>query len=64
MMQDIKVFPINSSNFPFNKVKQSPAIAGDCKHYYDHANKNGSSVSEEFFYTTENSKEDIWNGNI
>lgn len=64
MMQDIKVSPISSSNFPFNKVKQSFAIAGDSKHYYDHAKKSGSSISEEFFYESENNTEDIWNGNL
>ncbi|XLS43690.1 hypothetical protein HN51_000555 [Arachis hypogaea] len=62
MMEDIKVSPIsNSQNFPFNKVKLDSAVAGDRKHYYDYANKKGSTVSEEFFYTTENSKESLWN---
>ncbi|CAL0301357.1 unnamed protein product [Lupinus luteus] len=60
-MQDIKVSPISSSNFPFNKVRQSFANAGDCKHYYDHADKNDSSINEEFFFENENRNEDIWN---
>ncbi|KAJ1422948.1 hypothetical protein SESBI_12715 [Sesbania bispinosa] len=61
MMQDIRVSPVSSSNFPFNKLKRSSTIVGDCKHYYDHTDKNGSSITEEFFYETENDNEDIWN---
>lgn len=64
MMQVIRVSPkISSSNFPSSKVKQSSAFVGDCKHFYDHTDKNGSSISEEFFCKTENN-EDIWNGNL
>nr|KYP76077.1 hypothetical protein KK1_020299 [Cajanus cajan] len=61
MMQDIEVSPISSSDFPFNKVRRSSAIVGNGKHFYDFPNKNGLSVSEEFFYKTENSDEDLWN---
>ncbi|XP_027337596.1 uncharacterized protein LOC113851333 [Abrus precatorius] len=60
MMQDIKVSPTNSSDFPFNKVKRSSAVIRD-KHFYDLTNKNGSSISEDFFYKTENSNEELWN---
>ncbi|TKY47264.1 hypothetical protein E2542_SST29324 [Spatholobus suberectus] len=61
MMQDIEVSPISSSDFPFNKVRRSSAVAGNGKHFYDSTNKNGSSVSQKFFYKTENSDEDLWN---
>ncbi|MED6121492.1 hypothetical protein PIB30_030679 [Stylosanthes scabra] len=62
MMEDINGSPINNSqNFPFNKVKLDSAVTGDRKNYYDYANKKGSTVSEEFFYTTENRKEGLWN---
>lgn len=62
-MQDIEVSPISSSDFPFNKVKRSSANVGNDKHFYDFTKKNGSSVSEEFFYKIENC-EDLWNGNV
>ncbi|KAE9594476.1 hypothetical protein Lalb_Chr18g0054201 [Lupinus albus] len=60
-MQDIKVSPITSSNFPFDKINQSFTNAGDCKHYYEHADKNVSSINKEFFFENENRNEDIWN---
>ncbi|KAG4974926.1 hypothetical protein JHK87_031747 [Glycine soja] len=56
MMQDIKVSPICSSDYPFNKVRRSLAIVGNDKHFYDH-----NSVSEEFFNKTKNSDENLWN---
>uniref|UniRef100_K7LR58 Uncharacterized protein n=1 Tax=Glycine max TaxID=3847 RepID=K7LR58_SOYBN len=59
MMQDIKVSPICSSDYPFNKVRRSLAIVGNDKHFYDH-----NSVSEEFFNKTKNSDENLWNGNL
>ncbi|KAL2990508.1 hypothetical protein AAZX31_11G206500 [Glycine max] len=54
MMQDIKVSPICSSDYPFNKVRRSLAIVGNDKHFYDH-----NSVSEEFFNKTKNSDENL-----
>ncbi|XP_019419350.1 PREDICTED: uncharacterized protein LOC109329909 isoform X2 [Lupinus angustifolius] len=60
-MRDIKVSPISSSNLPFNKVNQSFTNAGDCKHYYDDADKNVSSINEEFFFENEYRNEDTWN---
>jgi hypothetical protein len=65
MMQDIGVSPISSS-FPSNKMKQSSAVIEDHKLFYDHADKNGSSINEEFFRRTGNNEnnEDTWNGNL
>ncbi|KAK7305550.1 hypothetical protein VNO77_43456 [Canavalia gladiata] len=63
MTQDIKVSPTSSSDFPF-KVKRSSAVVGDGKHFYDLTDINDSSISEEFFYKTENSNEDLWNEKI
>ncbi|KAG4923545.1 hypothetical protein JHK87_049085 [Glycine soja] len=60
MMQDIKVSPICSSDYPFNKVRQSSAIVGNDKHFYDHSKRSGFSVIEEFF-KTKNRDEDLWN---
>lgn len=78
-MQDIRVAPISSfSNFPYNEGKQSLATAQDYKHFNDHDNKNGSrdykhvndhatkigsSISQEFFFNSENNNDNIWNGN-
>lgn len=63
MMQDIRVSPVNYSNFPSYKVKQGSAIDGNCEHFYDYTGKNGSSFGEEFFRETENN-DSIWNGKI
>ncbi|CAJ2640515.1 unnamed protein product [Trifolium pratense] len=62
MMQDIGVSPISSS-FPSNKMKQSSAVIEDHKLFYDHADKNESSINEEFFRKTENNEnnKDRWN---
>lgn len=62
-MQDIKVSPICSSDYPFNKVRRSLAIVGNDKHFYDHSKRSGFSVIEEFF-KTKNRDEDLWNGNL
>jgi len=62
MVQDIKVSPISSSDFPFNKLRRSSAIVGNGNLFYDIDNRNGSSDREEFFYKTENSDGDLWNG--
>lgn len=62
MMQDIGVSPISSS-FPSNKLKHRSAVIEDHKSFYDNNDKNGSSISEEFFSKTENN-EDTWNGNL
>ncbi|XP_012571282.1 uncharacterized protein [Cicer arietinum] len=59
MMQDIGVSPISSS-FPSNKLKHRSAVIEDHKSFYDNNDKNGSSISEEFFSKTENN-EDTWN---
>ncbi|KAL9320151.1 hypothetical protein ACSQ67_011990 [Phaseolus vulgaris] len=61
MVQDIKVSPISSSDFPFNKLRRSSAIVGNGNLFYDIDNRNGSSDREEFFYKTENSDGDLWN---
>ncbi|XP_027931807.1 uncharacterized protein LOC114187693 isoform X2 [Vigna unguiculata] len=61
MVQDIKVSPISSSDFPFNKLRRSSAIVGNGNHFYDIDNRNGSADREEFFYKTENSDGDLWN---
>ncbi|KAK8468650.1 hypothetical protein PHAVU_006G079400 [Phaseolus vulgaris] len=64
MVQDIKVSPISSSDFPFNKLRRSSAIVGNGNLFYDIDNRNGSSDREEFFYKTENSDGDLWNGSV
>lgn len=64
MVQDIKVSPISSSDFPFNKLRRSSATVGNDNHFYDIDNRNGSADREEFFYKTENSDGDLWNGNL
>ncbi|KAK7387304.1 hypothetical protein VNO78_28010 [Psophocarpus tetragonolobus] len=61
MMQDIKGSPICSSDFPFNKARRSLVIVGNEKHFYDNNKKSSSSFSEEYFYKTKNSDEDLWN---
>ncbi|RHN67897.1 hypothetical protein MtrunA17_Chr3g0107711 [Medicago truncatula] len=65
MMQDIGVSPI-SSTFPSNKSKQSSTIIEDHKYFYDHTDKNGPSISKEFFHKSEDNEnnEDTWNGFI
>lgn len=65
MMQDIGVSPI-SSTFPSNKSKQSSTIIEDHKYFYDHTDKNGPSISKEFFHKSEDNEnnEDTWNGNL
>lgn len=65
MMQDIEVPPISSS-FPSKKLNQGSKVIEDDMHFYDHIDKNRSSISKEFFHKTENNEnnEDTWNGNL
>ncbi|BAT88223.1 hypothetical protein VIGAN_05167100 [Vigna angularis var. angularis] len=61
MVQDIKVSPISSSDFPFNKLRRSSGNVGNGNRFYDIDNRNGSADREKFFYKTENSDGDLWN---
>lgn len=64
-MQDIEAAPISGlSDFPFNRQKKSLATAPVYDHFIGHFDKYGSSISQEFFYDTENNNDDIWDGNL